>query len=327
MKVAEDESRDLERRVADLEARVESLGRAFSRARHRSRRVWLRPPLWTFEQYASKPLEVPKAYRNETAPSGPPSIALVTPSFNHSRYLPATIESVLTQNYPRLTYHVQDGGSSDGTIDLLRSYGSKLTWRSEKDGGQAHAINDGFSTCDADIMGYLNSDDMLLPGTLAYVARAFQDNPEIDVVYGHRIFVDRDGMEIGRAVLPRHHAKTLLWADYVPQETMFWRRSVWTSVGPIDESFQYALDWDFILRAQSAGFRFKRLPRFLACFRVHDEQKTSTIYDQGHEEMQRLRRRYLGYEPAQFEIARNVSAYLLRQLAVHWMYRFRILRY
>jgi hypothetical protein len=322
-----DRIRDIENRIVELEARIESLSRAFSRARHQSRRIWLRPPLWTFEQYRPKPLSVRPTYRTENIPSDPMSIAIVTPSFNRCRFLPAAIDSVLTQSYPRLSYHVQDGGSTDGTTDVLRSYGSKLAWRSDHDNGQAQAINRGFSTCDGDIMGYLNSDDMLLPGTLAYVARAFQEHPGVDVVYGHRIFVDRDGMEIGRSVLPRHDAKALYWADYIPQETMFWRRRVWTAVGPLDESLQYALDWDFILRSQHAGFTFTRLPRFLACFRVHDGQKTSMIYDIGREEMQRLRRRYLGHEPSQFAIARNMAPYLARQLAIHWMYRCRILQY
>jgi GT2 family glycosyltransferase len=176
-------------------------------------------------------------------------------------------------------------------------------------------------------MAYINSDDTLLPGTLAYVAGVFHRRPDVDIVYGQRIFVDRDGLEIGRAVLPRHDAKALYWADYIPQETMFWRRRVWDAIGPFDESFQYALDWDFILRAQHAGFKFLRVPRFLACFRVHDQQKTAMNYDQGHKEMQRLRSRYLGYEPSHLQIMREITPYLVRQFAVHWMYRCRILRF
>ena len=324
---SEKQIRDLEARVDELDARVESLSRAYSQARHQTRRIWLRPPLWTFEQYRPQKLRINPAYRNEKSPPDATSIAIATPSFNRRRYLPATIDSVLAQAYPRLSYCVQDGASTDGSVDVLRSYGGRLAWRSERDAGQAQAINRAFATCDGDIMAYLNSDDTLLPGTLAYVARVFQSRPDVDIVYGHRIFIDRDALEIGRAVLPGHDAKALYWAHYVPQETMFWRRRVWAAVGPFDESFQYALDWDFILKAQHAGFSFVRLPRFLACFRVHDEQKTSMIYDKGREEMQRLRRRYLGYEPAQSEVWQNVTPYLMRQFAFHWMYRCRILRY
>jgi glycosyltransferase involved in cell wall biosynthesis len=226
-----------------------------------------------------------------------------------------------------MNYVVQDGGSSDNTVEILQSYGPRLAWRSERDGGQTQAINRGFAGTRGEIMTYLNSDDILMPGTLAYVAKAFQDRPDVDVIYGHRIFIDRDGMEIGRAVLPRHDVKALYWADYVPQETMFWRRRVWDKVGPFDESFDYALDWDFILRAQHVGFKFLRVPRFLAGFRVHDEQKTAVKYDQGRMEMQRLRSRYHGYEPSHIEVIKNIKLYLLRQLAFHWMYRCRILRY
>ena len=324
----EDEVRELKDRIVDLEARTESIARAFSRLRHQGRRLWLRPPLWTFEQYSARKLDIGRAYQNEKKmPTGEISIAIVTPSFNHAKYLAATVDSISMQNYPRLSYLVQDGGSSDSTVDILRSYGSQLTWRSAPDGGQAQAINHAFATCKGEVMAYINSDDMLLPGTLAYVASVFHSRPNVDVVYGHRIFVDRDGLEIGRAVLPRHNAKALYWADYIPQETMFWRRRVWDAIGPFDESFHYALDWDFILRAQHAGFKFLRVPRFLACFRVHDQQKTAVNYDQGREEMQRLRNRYLGHEPSQVEIMRKMTPYLVRQLAVHWMYRWRILRF
>lgn len=326
-KRAQDELQELRDRVLKLEARVESLGSGFSRARQMARRPWLRPPLWTFEQYAPKKLRIASAYRGEKVQTDAIAMAIVTPNYNHGKFLAATIDSVLTQHYPRLSYAVQDGGSLDDSLDVLRSYGGRLAWHSERDGGQAQAINRAFATTAGEVMAYLNSDDMLLPGTLAHVARVFAARPDIDIVYGHRIFVDRDGLEIGRAVLPRHDAEALYWADYIPQETMFWRRRVWERVGQFDESFDYALDWDFILRAQHAGFSFLRVPRFLAAFRVHDEQKTSKNYDRGREEMQRLRSRYIGYAPSHREIMRRMMPYLLRQLAVHWMYRLRIVRY
>jgi hypothetical protein len=167
----------------------------------------------------------------------------------------------------------------------------------------------------------------LLPGTLAYVAKMFQAHPEVDVVYGQRIYIDADGFEIGRCVLPPHDVEALKWADYVPQETLYWRRRVWDTVGPLDESFQFALDWDFILRAQAAGFRFMRLPRFLACFRVHDQQKTIDLIDVGAAEMRVLRTRSLGETPGVYEIRRGIAAYMFRQLTFDWAYRLHLLRY
>ena len=221
------------------------------------------------------------------------------------------------------TYHVQDGASIDGTIDLLKSRGDSLSWTSEPDKGQSSAINLGFAGIESEIMAYLNSDDMLLPGTLAYVANYFMRIRDVDVVYGHRVFVDREGLEVGRAVLPPHDGKALQYADYIPQETMFWRKRVWDRIGPIDESLHYAMDWDFILRAQAAEFKFARLPRFLACFRIHDAQKTASTYAVGVREMGILRRRVLGFDPTQMQIRRAIASYLAKQLAYHYAYKLR----
>ena len=111
---------------------------------------------------------------------------------------------------------------------------------------------------------------MLLPGALHYVAGFFLDHPEVDVLYGHRVLIDEENREIGRWVLPAHDERTLRWADYVPQETLFWRRRVWEEVGAcFDESYRFAVDWDFLLRLQRIGARFARVPRFLGAFRVH----------------------------------------------------------
>ena len=256
----------------------------------------------------------------------PPRIAIVTPSFNQGHFLSATVDSVLDQNYPSLFYHVQDGASSDETVDLLKGYGDRISWRSETDDGQSDAINRGFRDIDCDIMAYLNSDDVLLPGTLASVASFFEKQPDVDFVYGHRIFIDYAGSEIGRAIYPAHDGEALKYAGYVAQETMFWRRRVWDKVGPLDTGLHYALDWDFMLRAEAAGFKLARLRRFLACFRVHDEQKTTKNYEQGRGEMQNLRRRSLGHVPSQTEIYRAMMPYLIRQFIFHWSYRLGLLK-
>jgi Glycosyl transferase family 2 len=318
---------ELEDRVAIMEAKLQAATRAYSLARHSFRRRWLRPPLWTFEQYAPRRLTLNPSYAREKPPAHLPLMAIATPTRNYRRFLRTTIESVLSQSYPHLAYHVQDGNSTDGTVELLGSYGSRFSWRSEQDGGQTEAINRAFATLDGDIMGYLNSDDALLPGTLFYVGRAFENRPDIDLLYGHRVFIDSEDLEVGRAVLPPHDPRAIYWADYIPQETLFWRRRVWDAVGPFDETFSYAFDWDFILRAQAAGFKFLRVPRFLACFRVHDAQKTAVLYETGRQEMQRLRKRYLGREPGQREILRAISPYLARQFAVHHLYKWNVIRH
>jgi glycosyltransferase involved in cell wall biosynthesis len=318
--------KSIENRIGALETTQSGLQAAYGRSRVHTRRAMLHPPMWTFEQHAPHRLDLKSLAVAPTLPAEAPSIAIVTPSYNQAEFLGATIDSVVSQNYPRLIYHVQDAASKDGTIAVLKSYGDKISWKSEPDKGQADAINIGFDGVDSDIMGYLNSDDTLLPGTLAYVANFFNTRPDVDVVYGHRIFIDSEGSEIGRAVLPGHDKKALLYAGYIPQETMFWRRRVWDAVGAMDPNFQYALDWDFMLRAQQAGFKFERARRFLACFRVHDKQKTTSNYDIGRLEMNILRKRYLGSVPSQAEISRAISPYLTRQFIFHWGYRLRLLR-
>lgn len=325
--------RELLKRLSTIESRLDGLDKsqyrlqeAYARSRAHLRRFWLRPPMWTFEQHSPRPLNLRSLSAPPELPKRVPSIAIVTPSFNQAPFLAATIDSILRQNYPALFYHVQDGGSEDSSVEVLKSYRDRISWRSAPDQGQADAINRGFAGVDCDIMAYLNSDDTLLPGALACIANFFAERPEIDIVYGHRIFIDYAGSEIGRAILPAHSDEALRYAGYVPQETMFWRRRVWDAVGPIDVNFQYALDWDFMLRAHAAGFKFARLRRFLACFRVHDEQKTTRNYELGRKEMQSLRLRYLGYVPSQLDISRAIAPYLLRQFVFHWSYRLGLLR-
>jgi glycosyltransferase involved in cell wall biosynthesis len=311
----------IEQRLDELDISQNQLKQAYARSRAHVRRLWLRPPMWTFEQHPPRTLDLRALAAVPAFSKQPPRIAIVTPSFNHGHFLRATIDSVLEQNYPRLFYHVQDAGSTDETVDILKSYGDRISWRSEPDDGQADAINRGFKDVDCDVMAYLNSDDTLLPGALASIADFFERRADADFVYGHRIFIDYGGSEVGRAILPAHDGEALKYAGYVPQETMFWRRRVWDAIGPFDASFHYALDWDFMLRAEAAGFKMTRLRRFLACFRVHDEQKTTRNYELGRSEMQKLRRRSLGHIPTQVEIYRAMGPYLMRQFLFHWSYR------
>jgi len=322
----------LEQRLEQLENRLALLERnqdliAAGQRRSSLRSLWRRPPMWTFEQYPPRLLNLRAFPPAPSIRENAPRIAIVTPSYNQAQYLGATIESIVGQNYPNLYYHVQDGASIDGTIDLLKSRAAGISWKSEPDSGQSNAINLGFAGIDSEIMAYLNSDDMLLPGTLAFVANYFTSHPHVDIVYGHRVFVDREGLEVGRAVLPPHDGHALQYADYIPQETMFWRRRVWDRIGPIDESFHYAMDWDFILRAQAAEFKFVRLPRFLACFRIHDAQKTASTYAIGVREMGILRRRVLGFDPTQMQIRRAIAPYLARQVIFHYAHKLSLLRY
>jgi hypothetical protein len=275
----------------------------------------LAPRLGVLYQYPPRPLAVPSRRLRVRLPA--PRISVVTPSYHHARFLERTMRSVLDQQYPGLEYIVQDGASADGTAAILDRYRGVLSHcESRPDNGQAHAINLGFRHATGEILAYLNSDDLLLPGSLAYVANYFRRHPEVDVVYGHRVIVNEDDQEVGRWLLPPHEDEVLTWGDYVPQETLFWRRGIWERAGGgMDETFEFALDWDLLLRFQAAGARMVRVPRFLGAFRVHPTQKTSAcIHDLGYREMQRLRRRCHGHDVTDEEVSRRVQPYLRKHV-------------
>lgn len=316
---------DLERRVRKLEDALFRQSIELQNLRQKSFAAWLeakfRPRLFQFEQYSPRAIVIPPRYHSESPPPIAPAIAIVTPSYNQGQFLEATIKSVIDQKYPRLAYHVQDANSTDRTRGLLEKHSGAIGFSCENDNGQADAIQRGFAKVEGDIMAYLNSDDCLLPGSLTYVAKYFVNHPEVDVIYGHRILIDSSDREIGRILLPAHDYKVLKWFDPVPQETMFWRRRVWTALGGLDTSFKYAMDWDFILRAQRAGFRFARVPRFLGCFRVHEAQKTTSLRDVGDRESSRLRKEHLGFEPSPKQIDRAIKPYIRRHVIIHRLYQ------
>lgn len=280
------------------------------------------PPYWWHRR--PRALRVPAAYRGPTLLAPVPRITIVTPSYNQASFLENTLRSVLGQKYPHLEYIVQDGASTDGSVEILSRYRHRLAYvDSRPDRGQAQALNRGFARSTGEIMAYLNADDLLLPGALLYVAAFFQQHPEVDVVYGHRIVIDAQGREVGRWVLPPHDDQVVYWADYIPQETMFWRRRIWERVGGgFDETLQFAIDWDLILRFAQAGARMVRLPRFLGAFRVHAAQKTSAQWATvGRREVAKLRRRYLGREVTAREVEQAIRPYLRRAFWYYVGYR------
>ena len=291
---------------------------------------FLRRKVFRLRNHAPRPLSLPRHYEVPRILRSPPSISIVTPSFNQGHVLEETLRSVLDQGYPALEYIVQDGGSTDASVEVLRRYGSRLThWESAPDGGQSAAINLGMRWATGEIMAYLNSDDLLLPGSLAYVAEYFQAHPEVDVVYGHRVLVDEGGREIGRWVLPPHDERAIAFADFIPQETMFWRRRAWERIGSrIDESFRFAMDWDLILRFRDAGLTFRRLPRFLGAFRVWQDQKSLSWWlPIGRRETERLTARTLGVTPRRERIRREIAAYVRRHWVLDKLYLAGLVRY
>jgi hypothetical protein len=310
---------DLQRRRfwrrRDIRGRVH---RARDRVRGRIRQLTTRR-IGILRHHSPEPLTVPARYLRTKAPNQAPSISIVTPSFGQGEFIERTMHSVLAQDYPKLEYVVQDGGSKDQTVDVLRHHEAALSrWESVPDAGQADALNRGFAHTTGEIMAYLNSDDLLLPGSLAYVARYFAAHPSVDVVYGQRVMIDDLDRRVGIWVLPPHDDTTLTLLDFVPQETLFWRRSVWEAAGgAFDTSFGFAIDWDLLLRMRDAGAHFARLPRFLGAFRVHDAQKTQRQQALCDLECDRLRLRVHGREVPHLEAVERVQPYFHRHVRAH----------
>lgn len=227
--------------------------------------------------------------------------------------------------------------SETASASTFRATNSKLpspngmqrtfAWVSERDAGQADAIAKGFAKTSGgpdDVMAWINSDDFYLPGALAYVVDYFAQHPDVDVIYGHRIVVDEESREIARWFLPKHDPEVLRLNDFVPQETMFWRRRIWGKVGGIDASFKFAMDWDLLLRFQAAGAKIVRVPYFLACFRVHAAQKTSAqMQSIGQLEINHLRERTQGRVIAPEELEKNsrLLRYLRRSAFIEWLWK------
>jgi len=267
-------------------------------------------PLTTEPHHAARAVAKEKFPQARLPPGRLPKVSVVTPSLRQAKYIEQTIRSVLDQEGVRIDYTVRDGGSDDGTVEILRRHSDRLRgWVSEPDHGQADAVNKGFAAVDCapdDVMAYVNSDDLLMPGAIRHVAEYFARHPKVDVVYGHRVLIDECGNEIGRWLTPRTSSYDLRLHDFVPQETLFWRKRLWDRTGGLDAGFHYSADWDLLLRFADAGAVFHRLPWFLGLFRRHPSQKTGTIAREvGVPEDERLRRRTLGRDPSAEEIEGN----------------------
>jgi glycosyltransferase involved in cell wall biosynthesis len=293
--------------------------------------LWLLPGIATCAPQ-HKPIPLPAGTSSVWAfsPNDPPKISVVIPSYNQGPFLERAVQSLIGQSYRALEILVVDGGSTDGSTEILERYSPHLAyWCSEPDRGQTHALNKGFERAGGEIMGWLNSDDRLVPRALHRIAYFFSIHPHVDVVYGHRILINEDDMEIGRWILPPHDSRVLSWADYIPQETLFWRRRLWDRIGAkLDERFQFAMDWDLLLRFRDAGAKMVRLPNFIGLFRVHERQKTcAEINSTGFHEMQQLRTRSIGYTPSTQRVAVGVLWYIVKAKFVEGLWKAGVLRY
>ena len=222
-----------------------------------------------------------------------PKISVITPSYNQAQYIEATINSVLRQSYPTLEYLVVDGGSTDGALDILRRYEGHLDWLSEPDEGQAQAINKGFKRSTGEIITWLNSDDLQLPGALHRVAKFFEQHPDVTVVYGDYHLINSRGKVVLQKQEILFDYNILLYGlDYISQPTTFFRRCIFDQVGYLDENLHFGLDWEYWLRIASRGGQFVHIPYYLAATRWHTEAKTLVAPPQMYAEHQAIRERY-----------------------------------
>lgn len=208
-----------------------------------------------------------------------PAITIITPSFNQGQFIERTIRSVLDQGYPNLEYLVIDGGSTDGTIDVLRRHESSLRWVSEPDRGQSDAINKGLRQAKGAIIGYLNSDDVLRPGCLAAIAEYFQGHPERQWLTGYARIIDEHDRPIQSPIsryknfLLRHYHRRMLYViNFISQMSTFWRADAMNRIGYYSVDHHLVMDYDYWLRLLTLGDP-GIVRRELSGFRVHGASK------------------------------------------------------
>lgn len=214
-------------------------------------------------------------------------ISIVTPSYNQAQFIERTIMSVLSQNHPDLEYIVIDGGSTDGTVEILKKYSDKIIWKSEKDNGQSDAINKGLKIATGDIVAYLNSDDTYEPGALKKIAEFFQNppagEPDKKWVYGKCKIIDENDKEIRKPItayknllLKNYNYSKLLSENFISQPATFWKRELLNKIGYFNEAEHFCMDYEYWLRI---GKKYPAgvINEYLANFRYHTTSKSGSV--------------------------------------------------
>lgn len=224
-----------------------------------------------------------------------PLISIVMPTRNHAHFIRASIDSVLSQSYDNVELLVMDGASTDDTVAILKSYGDRIRWISEPDKGQADAINKGLALLNGEILAYLNSDDILLPGALENAARFFSDHPECDMVYGNADYIDVDGAVIGIYNTADYSFERLMSDCCICQPAAFWRRRIAERIGPFDASMQTAMDYEYWLRMATSGAIIYHTKEKLAQSRLHEDAKTLAMRGVIYREVFEICEKHGGY--------------------------------
>lgn len=204
-----------------------------------------------------------------------PKISIVTPSYNQAEFLEDAIRSVLLQSYPNLEYIIIDGGSTDGSVEIIKKYEPWLTyWVSEPDRGQSHAINKGFEKATGDIFGWINSDDYYAPGAFTHIAKMFLEN-NTNWMSGVCHIIHSTGETVSSNSEPQEFENWLLGCP-LAQPSVFWRRELWQTVGGVDTNLHYSFDYDLWMKFSGVQPKPTWTDRHIATFRIHPGSKTST---------------------------------------------------
>lgn len=229
-----------------------------------------------------------------------PLVSIVTPSFNAARFIEQTVQSVRTQDYPRIQHIVMDAGSADGTQDVLarleHQSGRRFTWFSEKDNGAADAINRGFARSHGAIFAFLNADDVYLPGAVSAAVRAFEEAPDASVVYGGGIWIDEDGKQLGPYPIHDFDARLLSRECFICQPASFIRRDAFENAGGLDPSLHLTFDYELWMRLARIH-QFHRIDETLALSRMHGSNKSLGQREGVFKETFKILQRHFGYVP------------------------------
>ena len=249
-----------------------------------------------------------------------PKISVVVPSFNQAKYLELTLRSILDQNYPGLELIVIDGGSKDGSADIIHNYEQHMKfWCSEPDGGQTQGIIKGFSNATGEILCFLNSDDLFEPGVLQDVGQYFIQHPDADAVYGNALWIDVEGKALRQQKeIPFNRFIWLYTYNYIPGMSMFWRRTAYDRAGGLNPAFQLAFDADLWIRFSDHG-KIKHVARQWSRMRFYPDQKNRRFREQSDREDLAIRSRYWKNHAA------PKTLYLRRKIAINIRVLWRLL--
>ena len=239
-----------------------------------------------------------------------PLVTVITPSFNQGRFIRATIESVLSQDYDNLEYLILDGGSTDETASLVKDYAGRLTFISEPDRGQSHAINKGFRLARGEYLAWLNSDDLFLPGTVRRAVAELEARPHLGAVYGEGYLIDLMGNVTRRfpCTAPFNLPKLVQYSDYILQQTVFFRKNVFDQIGYLDEDLHYVMDWDILIRI-AKRFELGYIPEYMGCLREYPEAKSFAGGEVRVAEIRRIMLRHTGMRFAPGYVVYGLETY------------------